>query len=73
VHSRPGDLLLDFFAGSGTFGESAITLGRKCILVDNNPEALRVMEARFTGIDVDWVNWMPTIQHDALVQGRLFV
>ena len=23
VHSRPGDVLLDFFAGSGTFGESA--------------------------------------------------
>lgn len=53
VHSRHGDLLLDFFAGSGTFGESAIAFGRKCILVDNNPEALRVMENRFAEIDVD--------------------
>jgi len=52
VHSRPGDLLLDFFAGSGTFGESALELDRNCILVDNNPEALQVMEQRFRGKDV---------------------
>lgn len=57
VHSRPGDLLLDFFAGSGTFGEAAYRHGRDCILVDNNPNALRVMEARFQGMPVRWVNW----------------
>lgn len=57
VHSRAGDTLLDFFAGSGTLGESAAALGRDCILIDNNPEALRVMERRFAGIDVEWVNW----------------
>ena len=55
VHSRPGDLLLDFFAGSGTLGEAALALGRRCILVDNNPEALRVMEERFVGVEVAWV------------------
>lgn len=54
VHSRLGDLLLDFFAGSGTFGESANELGRDCILIDNNPEALQVMENRFQGKEV----WM---------------
>ncbi|OQC56955.1 MAG: DNA adenine methyltransferase YhdJ [Verrucomicrobia bacterium ADurb.Bin018] len=73
VHSRPGDLLLDFFAGSGSFGESAVELGRKCILVDNNEEALRVMEKRFAEIDVGWMNWTPTAQHNAPVQRRLFV
>ncbi len=55
VHSRPGDLLLDFFAGSGSFGESAIELGRDCILIDSNPEALQVMEKRFVGVDVQWI------------------
>jgi site-specific DNA-methyltransferase (adenine-specific) len=46
VHSRPGDRLLDFFAGSGTFGEAAVRNGRSCVLVDENPEAIAVMEAR---------------------------
>ena len=46
VHSSPGDRLLDFFAGSGTFGEAAAKHGRSCLLVDNNPEAVRIMERR---------------------------
>jgi len=58
VHSKPGDTLMDFFAGSGSFGEAAIELGRKCILIDNNEEALRVMEKRFAGRNnVEWVGW----------------
>ena len=55
VHSGPGDQLLDFFAGSGSFGESALAHGRKCLLVDNNPDALRIMQKRFAGEDVEWV------------------
>lgn len=70
VHSRPGDLLLDFFAGSGTFGESAIAHGRDCILVDNNPEALIVMEKRFSSTDVRWVGWTPSTC-TGTTQGRL--
>ena len=54
VHTRPGDTVCDFFAGSGTLGESAAALGRKCILIDSNPEAIRVMEKRFRGLDVTW-------------------
>ena len=46
VHSQPGDLLLDFFAGSGTLGEAALRLGRSAVLVDDNPLALRVMRRR---------------------------
>jgi site-specific DNA-methyltransferase (adenine-specific) len=46
VHSEPGDLVLDFFAGSGTTGEAAARLGRRYLLVDSNPEAIRVMAAR---------------------------
>jgi site-specific DNA-methyltransferase (adenine-specific) len=72
VHSRPDDLLLDFFAGSGSFGEAAIELGRKCILVDNNEDALRVMEKRFAVFDVEWINWTPGKHQGAPVQRRLF-
>lgn len=46
VHSRPGDRVLDLFAGSGTTGAAAVELGRSAVLVDNNPEALAVMEER---------------------------
>ncbi|MCB9916103.1 MAG: site-specific DNA-methyltransferase [Planctomycetes bacterium] len=46
VHSRPGDRVLDFFAGSGTTGEAAWRLGRSAVLVDENPEAVKVMRAR---------------------------
>jgi len=46
VHSNPGDLLLDFFAGSGTLGEAAVRNGRSAVLVDNSEEAVRVMAQR---------------------------
>lgn len=54
VHSRPGDKLLDFFAGSGTFGASALEHNRLCTLVDDNPEAIAVMAERFAGHPVAW-------------------
>jgi site-specific DNA-methyltransferase (adenine-specific) len=54
--SNPGDLVLDFFAGSGTIGEVCLELGRKFILVDNNPQAITVMKKRFAGEEsIDWV------------------
>lgn len=46
VHSQPGDLLMDFFAGSGTLGEAAAKLGRESILVDSNLEAIKTMKKR---------------------------
>jgi site-specific DNA-methyltransferase (adenine-specific) len=46
VHSKPGDRLLDFFAGSGTFGEAAARNGRDVVLIDRNPEAIAVMRRR---------------------------
>jgi site-specific DNA-methyltransferase (adenine-specific) len=46
VHSDPGDLVVDFFAGSGTTGEAAARHGRSYLLVDSNPEAIRVMARR---------------------------
>jgi site-specific DNA-methyltransferase (adenine-specific) len=44
--SKPGDVVLDFFAGSGTTGFVAHELGRKFILVDQNPESIQVIKDR---------------------------
>ena len=44
--SRPGDLCLDPFAGSGTLGAVAAKLGRRYLLIDERPEAVAVMERR---------------------------
>jgi site-specific DNA-methyltransferase (adenine-specific) len=38
--------VLDPFAGSGTLGAVAGKLGRRYILMDQNPEAIRVMRER---------------------------
>jgi site-specific DNA-methyltransferase (adenine-specific) len=44
--SKEGDTVLDFFAGSGTTGFVANELGRKFILVDQNPESIEVIKNR---------------------------
>ena len=44
--SRPGDLCLDPFAGSGTLGAVAAKLGRRFLLIDESPQAAGVMERR---------------------------
>lgn len=58
--STPDDVVLDFFAGSGTTGEACSLLGRRFVLIDNNAEALQVMAHRFNEVtDIDWVNFDP--------------
>jgi site-specific DNA-methyltransferase (adenine-specific) len=55
--SNPGDTVLDFFAGSGTVGDVCLELGRRFILVDNNPQAIEVMKKRFANAaDIEWLN-----------------
>ena len=44
--SRPGDLCLDPFAGSGTLGAVAAALGRRYLLIDSSEDAVGVMRAR---------------------------
>lgn len=44
--SEPGDWVLDFFAGSGTTGAVAASLGRRFVLVDQNPDAIEIMRMR---------------------------
>ena len=58
--SNSGDVVLDFFAGSGTVGAVCLDLGRNFILVDNNPQAINVMKKRFEGIDsIEWISQKP--------------
>lgn len=54
--SNPGEMVLDFFAGSGTTGEACLKHGRCFTLVDNNPAAVEVMARRFAGVaGIEWV------------------
>jgi site-specific DNA-methyltransferase (adenine-specific) len=53
--SPPGGTVLDFFAGSGTAGVAAHELGRRFILVDDNPQALEVMRGRLAGVEVEYL------------------
>jgi site-specific DNA-methyltransferase (adenine-specific) len=48
--TRPGDRCLDFFAGSGTLGAVAAALGRHYVLIDSNPEAVRIMRERLATV-----------------------
>jgi site-specific DNA-methyltransferase (adenine-specific) len=64
--SNSGDLVLDFFAGSGTTGAACLELGRRFILIDNHEPALQVMAARFRGhAEIDWVGFDPKTPHAA--------
>jgi site-specific DNA-methyltransferase (adenine-specific) len=54
--SRPGDLVLDFFAGSGTTGQACLELGRRFLLIDDNPDAWATMRRRFSNVDdIAWI------------------
>lgn len=57
VHSRPGDRLLDFFAGSGTLGEAAGRAGRNFVLVDASLHAVQVMARRLAFADPELVGF----------------
>lgn len=59
VHSQPGDVVLDFFAGSGTTGEAAARHGRGFVLVDDNPEAVRLAAARLAEFEPECVGFAP--------------
>jgi len=63
--SRRGDMVLDFFAGSGTTGAACLALGRRFTLVDNSEQALEAMARRFAGVPgIRWVGFDPTPHAD---------
>jgi site-specific DNA-methyltransferase (adenine-specific) len=51
--SRPGDLCLDPFAGSGTLGAVCAQLGRRFVLVDSSPEAVEIARGRVAQFRVE--------------------
>ena len=53
--SNPGDVVLDFFAGSGTTGAACLEFDRMFILVDSNPQSIEIMRKRFTGQSIKWI------------------
>jgi site-specific DNA-methyltransferase (adenine-specific) len=63
VHSRPEDVVLDFFAGSGTTGEAAARHGRGFVLVDQHPEAIEVMRRRLAA-------WEPSVEQVPIPEAR---
>jgi DNA modification methylase len=58
--SRPGDRVLDLFAGSGTTGAVASSLGRDATLIDANPEAIAIMCSR-----IPHATLVPTVTRDS--------
>ena len=54
VHSKPSDKLLDFFAGSGSFGDAADRNGREVTLIDSSADAIKTMKKRFVGRKTDY-------------------
>jgi DNA modification methylase len=44
--SRPGDVIFDPFAGSGTTGMVALELGRRAVLIELNPEYVKMIDSR---------------------------
>ncbi len=64
VHSSPGDILLDFFAGSGTLGEAAALHNCSSILIDNNAPAIKVIMNRLALYGIELLN----VDYDALIK-----
>lgn len=46
VHTNPGDLVVDPFAGSGTVGVAALMNARDYVMIDVSPDAVSVMRQR---------------------------
>lgn len=70
--SHPGNTVMDFFAGSGTVGESCIELNRNFILIDSNPSALEVMAHRFSGVkNIEWIKFDPKPYENKRIQDTI--
>jgi site-specific DNA-methyltransferase (adenine-specific) len=57
VHSTKGAVVLDYFAGSGTTGVAAARNGRGFVLIDESPDAARVMADRLAEFGAERVGF----------------
>lgn len=55
VHSNPGETVLDFFAGSGTIGESAFINKRNFILIDREIKSIEIIKKRLKNIPFEFI------------------
>lgn len=55
VHSDPGDLVVDYFAGSGSMAEAAARNGRRFLAIDESREAFELMQRRLARFDPEIV------------------
>jgi site-specific DNA-methyltransferase (adenine-specific) len=70
IHSRPGDVALDFFGGSGTTGEAAACHGRGFVLIDNSADAVAIAAARLRRFRPACVGFSPPASPDGLAEAR---
>jgi site-specific DNA-methyltransferase (adenine-specific) len=70
VHSRPDDVVLDFFAGSGTTGESAALHGRGFVLIDENPEAVQIAATRLASFEPELVGFTRSDSRERITRSR---
>lgn len=70
--SAEGDWVLDFFGGSGTTGHACAQLGRNFLLIDQNPEALKVMRQRFKRVEGLEVNFKRSKAKASLVAAESY-
>ena len=57
VHSNTGELVMDFFAGSGTTGVAAAKNDRRFVLVDANNEAVQIAAKRLTEYEPECIGF----------------
>jgi adenine-specific DNA methylase len=56
-YTKPGDLVLDPFCGSGGMALAALMEGRKAIAIDRSPAATFITKNYCTPVDVDELKW----------------
>jgi len=64
VHTKPGDVVLDFFAGSGTTLQAAANNGRGFVGIDSSKDACDVMEKRLHQFEPECINFTAKEQDD---------
>lgn len=50
THSNPGDLIVDFFQGTGNSGVSAVTLGRRFLGCDKDAETVEIANRKIRAV-----------------------
>jgi len=65
-YSRPKEIVLDPFGGSGSIAKAALLLGRRCIYSDLNPLAALIARVELEGVDAQAL----AAASDELLKGR---